>query len=239
MMTILKQVKHVYSYAESVRPEPEASAAKVSIRHGPVSIVIADERPIVVEGLRNILCSEDHRIVETCDCVDGAFAIVLAARPDILIIDANLPDQSAMVILDRLQELDVPTRAIVIAEQFDAPDLIGIKQLGCVGVLSPNASRADIIVCIRTVASGQSWVQPEIAKIAFERLLDVQDFPCALTPRQKEIVALVANGLRNKEIARELNITEGTVKMHLHHIFRRLGVNSRARLASIEGPRRG
>lgn len=209
-----------------------------------VRVLIVDDHLIVREGLRLILETEaGFELVG--EASDGVEAIELASElhPDVILMDLRMPRMDGLTAIEHLRD-EQPQMAIVILTTYKENDLMrrGLK-LGAQGYLLKDTDRVTLFNTIRAAARGETLLQPEI----MEQLLSpVKSTPTVstskgkmgLTDRELQVLATVAQGERNKEIAYHLGITERTVKAHLSSIYSKLGVDSRAGAVS-EAMQRG
>lgn len=199
-----------------------------------IRVVIADDHPIVLMGLDSLFTVEPgYQIVARC--VSGAEAIdaVTRYRPDILIVDLRMQPLDGIAVLHALQETDVQVRAIVLSATIEDAEVRAALRLGARGVILKEQAAQQLIQCVRTVHEGGYWLeQAGLSAVLWEDPTPVHaaSGSALLTAREREIVSLITDGLRNKEIARRLEIAEGTVKVHLNNIYKKLGVDSRVGL---------
>ena len=201
----------------------------------PVTLVLADDHPIVLEGLQQLLSLEqDFAVLAKCRNGEAALAAVRRHRPDILVLDLQMPGTNGLAVLRALQPECLPTRVVILTASLGADDVLEAVRLGARGVVLKDMAPHLLVLCIRKVAAGGEWLERGSIKKAVDQLLRreaaVQAAASLLTTRELEIVRLVAKGRRNKEIARELAITEGTVKLHLHNIYEKTGADCRIAL---------
>jgi DNA-binding NarL/FixJ family response regulator len=201
----------------------------------PISLVLADDHPIVLGGLQQLLSLQRDFTVLAC-CGDGAAALsaVHAHRPDVLVRDMQMPGTGGLAVLRELDEQPLPTRVVVLTASLGADDVIEAVRLGARGLVLKDMAPQLLVQCIRAVAAGGQWLERGAVTQSLKRLMTPASAPqqaeSPLTPRELELVRLVARGMRNKEIARALAITEGTVKIHLYNIYQKVGVDSRVAL---------
>jgi two-component system, NarL family, nitrate/nitrite response regulator NarL len=198
-------------------------------------VVIADQYPVMLQGLIRILeAQSDFRIV--AHCADGASCIKAIQKflPDIAIVDVSLPDISGLEILAITSSEGLPTRIVFFTalEERD-PRLFGAA--GVHAVIRKDADPQRLVQSLRQVASGQKPLQLPLRGQAEseEQRGGAERAVLAVTDRERQIMRLVCQGLSNKEIGRRLNITDGTIKVHLHHIFQKLEVCNRTALAAL------
>jgi DNA-binding NarL/FixJ family response regulator len=203
-------------------------------------LVVADDHPIVLDGLLRLLEAEPGwRVVAGCGDGESALWAVREHRPDLLVLDLRMPRLHGLDVLRHIAEepLGVPT--VVLTADLAEEDLAEAIRLGVRGVVLKEMAPGVLVECIRAVLAGGRWFEGRPTEHALERLA-MRDaahryLVRTLTSRELEIARLAARGLRNKEIAARLEITEGTAKLHLHSIYRKLGVTSRAELAGQAG----
>jgi len=203
----------------------------------PVRILLADDHPIFRDGLRKLLTSDDNlTIVGEASNGQECIQMLSKLKPDILLLDLRMPDKDGLAVLEEINFETVPTRVIVLTATEDDRDVIRAMRLGARGVVLKQSATDLLVKSIHKVYSGEIWLDQhmtaEVMK-AFSKSSEAgprRDKPL-LSDREKEIVQLVAQGFRNKEIGEKLFISEQTVKNHLHNIFDKLGVSDRLELA--------
>ncbi|WP_159712118.1 response regulator [Geminicoccus flavidas] len=200
-------------------------------------IVVADDHPVVLQGVNWLLEREgDLEVVARCQSGEEALAAVREHRPDLLVLDLNMPGLSGMDVLRGIAEERLALRVVLLTADLRDDDLFEAVRLGVRGVILKDMAPELLVRCIRTVHAGGQWLEQHLTGWTLDRLLAresaKQQATKTLTQREIELVRLVAEGLRNKEIAFRLGITEGTVKIHLHRIYDKLQVTSRIELAN-------
>jgi len=198
-------------------------------------IVLADDHPIVLHGLRQLFERQEDFTVVGC-CPDGAAALaaVRAERPDVLVLDLRMPGRSGLDVLRTLSAEGVPCHSVLLTAAVRDEEVVEAVKCGAKGIVLKESSADTLLDCVRRVARGESWIERETVTRAFKRVVE-RGSPSGnadetLTPREVEMVRMVAQGLRNKVIAERLSISEGTVKVHLHNIYEKLGVDGRLEL---------
>jgi two-component system nitrate/nitrite response regulator NarL len=198
-------------------------------------VVIADRHPIILQGLRSVLGAH-HDIKIVANCGDGA-SCVKAIRnfvPDIVILDNALPDLSGPQILAIAASEDLPARVIFFAAAVDDRELRLLTAAGAYAVVSKDVAPRILMQILRQVAGGQKVLARSSSNEAAQKQNGVAEKVLfTLTERERQIMRLVSEGLSNKEIGRRLNITDGTIKVHLHHIFQKLDIANRTALAAL------
>jgi DNA-binding NarL/FixJ family response regulator len=202
-------------------------------------VFIVDDHELVRYALRSSLeAEEDMRVVGEAACGEDALAQVMAAEPDIVLLDLRMPGMSGVEVCTRMLELDPTLKIIVLTSYDEDEEVFGVLAAGAVGYLMKDASPLTLIESIRNVADGQTVLDGSIARrvIAASSLLESDD--PGLSERELDVLAEMARGASNKEIARSLWISEPTVKTHVSHILRKLGQSDRTH-AIVEAMRRG
>lgn len=201
----------------------------------PIRIIIADDHPIVLNGLEQLFRLEpDFKLVARCADGEEALEAVREHMPDIFIVDIRMPRRDGLSVIRELQRDKIPTRVILLTAALDEEEVIDAIRMGVAGVVLKEMAPQLLLQCIREVHAGRRWIDRDTMTRAFDKVLRQQSAPSSapqLTPRELEIVSMVSAGLRNKDIANLLNITEGTVKIHLHSIYEKLQVSGRLELS--------
>ncbi len=201
----------------------------------PITLVLADDHPIILDALEN-LCDQEKDFNVVARCVNGEETLqaVRKHRPDILVLDIRMPKKSGLDVLRLMKQENLPTRVVVLTAALDEDEVVEALNLGVAGVVLKEMAPNLLVQCIRKVHAGEQWLEKRSVGRALEKMLQREAsarlLVGTLTPREVEIVRMVATGLRNKEIADKLSITEGTVKIHLHNVYEKLGVDSRLAL---------
>ena len=185
--------------------------------------MLADDHAIVRNGVAQIL-AEQSDIEVIAEASDGEAAVELyrRERPDVSLVDLRMPILDGAQVVERIRR-EFPDAVIVVLTTFDTDDDVDRSLMaGAKAYLLKDVSPADLVACVRTVHKGGTWVSPAIASKLVARMTRVQ-----LTLREMSVLRLVAGGKPNREIGESLNISEGTVKIHLTHLFEKLGAISR------------
>src|ERR1700732_253477 len=202
-----------------------------------IRILVADDHAIFRDGLRKLLeGSGDVQIVGEASNGNECIKMMVELKPDILLLDLLMPEKDGLGVLEEINFEPVWTRVIVLTAAEDDRDVVRAMRLGARGVVLKQSASDLLVKSIRKVFDGEIWLDnrmtAEVMK-AFSKSSEAgqrREKPL-LSEREKEIVQLVAQGFRNREIGEKLFISEQTVKNHLHNIFDKLGVSDRLELA--------
>ena len=199
-----------------------------------ISLLVADDHEVVRCGLKSLLAGTEIEIVAEVATGAAAVEYALNNNPDVVMLDIRMPDGDGLTALGRIK-LDKPDMPILILSTFDNPTYIArAVALGASGYLLKGCTRDQLVNAIRTAAAGESaWTREELRRVtgalATPRLSADVEVP--LTQRESEVLRQLAYGLTNKEIAKALNISYETVKEHVQHILRKIGVSDRTQAA--------
>ena len=194
------------------------------------TILIADDHPMIGQALEMLLRDTSYQLVGRAR--NGAEALEQVERlmPDILLLDVNMPGKSGVDILRRLRRDGPRRRVILLTAGMDDAQLIAADKLDPDGVVLKTSDPALMLQALDAVRDGHRWVDPEVA-VRIGAVKDRAATGPSLTPRERDLIDLVRRGMRNREIAEELGVTEGTVKVYLHALFDKLAVDNRTELA--------
>jgi RNA polymerase sigma factor (sigma-70 family) len=200
----------------------------------PIRLVLCDDHAIVLQGLEQVLGRQpDLEVVASCRDGAAALTAIAAHRPDVAVLDVRLPGMDGLAIVRELARTSSATRVVLLTAMLDDLQAREAIDLGVAGIVLKDMPVESLVECIRAVHAGATWHAPELVRGALRRLeadAATRSATGQLTPREMEIVRMVASGLRNKEVASQLGITEGTVKVHLHRIYEKLGIGGRIEL---------
>jgi DNA-binding NarL/FixJ family response regulator len=192
-----------------------------------ISLLIVDDHPVVRDGLRGMF-SADPRFEVLGEAGDGAEAIVAAERlrPDVILMDLRMPKTDGVTAITELAKRGVPARVLVLTTYDTDSDVLPAIEAGATGYLLKDAPREELFRAVEAAARGQAVLSPTVAT----RLMGQMRQPAteALSPRELEVLELIAQGSTNREAAKHLFISEATIKTHLLHAYAKLGVNDRA-----------
>ena len=215
-----------------------------------IRVLVADSQPIVLEGVRSVLAQyPDIQVVG--EALDGVEAIDKAVQldPDVILLDLRLPRVDGLTVLRSVQTRVARAKVLLFATADSKDDFVEAMKLGCSGILLKEAATALIEKSIQRVFAGEIWLDSNTTAAVIRHFASPKEFPAAhigapsssngkqtreraqLSQREREIIVLIAQGYKNKEIAEKMFITEQTVKNHLHNVFDKLGVSDRLELA--------
>ncbi len=203
-----------------------------------IRVVLADDHRVVLEGLEQLLRSEPD-IEVVASCIDGLEALdaVHQFTPDVLVLDLRMPRLDGLGVLRALALEATPPAVVVLTAGLDEQEVVEAIHLGARGVVLKEMASRLLLQCLRKVHAGEQWLEKRSVTAALEGLMRRErataELNQLLTPRELTLVRMLAKGLRNREIAEQLHIGEGTVKTHLHNVYRKLGVDGRLDLMRV------
>ena len=202
-----------------------------------IRILIVDDHPVVREGLMAVLEGiPDIRVVGTAQSAEEALAAIKTVRPDIVLLDLELPGMSGIDAIPRLIAGGDHVRVIVLTAYDTEERVLGAIRAGAGGYLLKGAAAAEIVHAIRAVREGGSYLTPRVATQVMAQV-GSRGRSGVLSEREREVLRLIAQGQSNKQIGRQLSITERTVKFHVTSIFNKLGADNRAQAIAVAARR--
>jgi DNA-binding NarL/FixJ family response regulator len=206
-----------------------------------IRVVLADDHPIVRDGLRKLLSlEEDIQVVGEASDGREVLQIVQQTEPDVVILDLRMPNLDGLSALQALQQFNKKAKIIILTASEDKNEFVQAMKLGCSGIVLKQTAPELIVKSIRKVYAGEIWLDSHTTAAVMRQFASPSDVMggtgktrerSPLSQREREIVSLVAQGYKNKEMAEKMFISEQTVKNHLHNIFDKLGVSDRLELA--------
>ena len=193
-------------------------------------VLLVDDHPMIAAALEMLLRESDYELLGRARSVAEANSQLAKQKPELLLLDVNLPDGSGLDVLRRLSRARSRPKVILLTAGMDDSQLLAASDLAPEGMVLKTSDPSLLIECMDAVVAGKPWIDPEIV----QRTRHAQDRAAStppLTRRERELIELVRQGLRNRDIASELGVTEGTVKVYLHAIFDKLRVENRTELA--------
>ena len=203
-----------------------------------ITVAIVDDHPIVRAGMRSVLELADD-IVVVADGGSGSEALQLVEEyaPDVLVLDINLPDQSGIDVTRQLKARNLSTTILILTAHDDSQAIFELLENGAIGYVLKDEALETLANAVRAAASGKSWLSPAVASQVVQRAVkqrtkqekDVLASMAGkeLTPREQQVLSLLAGGLDNTAIAESLTVTKRTVQNHISNIYGKLGVASR------------
>jgi DNA-binding NarL/FixJ family response regulator len=196
---------------------------------------VVDDHAVVRQGLRTFLDLQDD-IEVVGEAGDGAAAVAEAERlaPDVVLMDLAMPGTDGVEAIRALRSRVPDARAIALTSFSDDERVFGAVRAGAAGYLLKDTDPAELVAGIRTVAAGQGLLSPPVTARLLEEMADggtARPEAAELTPREREVLVLIARGRSNKRIALELGVAEKTVKTHVGHVLAKLGVSDRTQAA--------
>jgi DNA-binding NarL/FixJ family response regulator len=199
-----------------------------------VTILVVDDHEVVRAGLKALLQGTDIRIIAESNNGGSVLKLTIKHKPDVVLLDVRMPDADGLSCLARIK-LDHPNVPVVMFSGYDNPTYVArAVALGAAGYLSKSASKKEIVDAIHTAAKGETiWTREELRRVtgALATPRVGADIEVPLTKRENEVLKQLAFGLTNKEIAQALGISYETVKEHVQHILRKIGVSDRTQAA--------
>jgi DNA-binding NarL/FixJ family response regulator len=200
-----------------------------------IKLVVSDDHPLILDGLEGLLRLEkDFKVLARCATGEETLKAVERHKPDVLILDIRLPQMDGLDVMQRIKERELGTRVVLLTAAVDESQMVKAIRLGVGGVVLKETAPRMLIECIRKVHAGEQWFEKGALGRTLERLLQQEvargEVTQVLSPREIEIAKKLALGLSNKDIAKQLFISEGTVKIHLHNIYYKLRMSGRFQL---------
>jgi DNA-binding NarL/FixJ family response regulator len=204
----------------------------------PTRIVLADDHPIVLQGLQHLFARHpDLEVVASCSGADEALAAARHMQPDVVVLDLRMPQRSGLDLLAVLGRELPNVRSVVLTAAITQDQVIEALKRGAAGIVLKESPPEQLIECVRRVSRGETFFDTDTVTQAMQAAASgsntAPDGTAALTPRELEIVRMVAQGLRNRVIGERLVISESTVKVHLHNIYEKLGIEGRLELVLL------
>jgi DNA-binding NarL/FixJ family response regulator len=198
----------------------------------PIRLLIADDHPVVRDGLRAMLATQpDMELIGEAATGTEAVAQAQAFLPDVVLMDLQMPELDGPAAIAMLREQAPEVRVLVLTTFGTDADITRAVEAGATGYLLKDAPREQLFGAIRAAARGESVLSPSVATRVLGRMRAPAEE--ALSPRELEILGAVARGLSNKDIGRQLYVSEATVKTHLLRVFSKLGVDDRTAAVTV------
>jgi NarL family two-component system response regulator LiaR len=198
-----------------------------------IRVLIVDDHAVVREGLRTFLDLQDGlEVVGEAGDGEEAVQLIRRLRPDVVLMDLVMPKLDGVEAMRQLRESSPETRVIVLTSFLDDERLLPAIRAGAAGYLLKDVQPQELAQAVRTAHAGKALIDPAVAARLVDTLADGRDESTEqLTPREREVLDLIARGFSNKRIALELGVAEKTVKTHVSHVLAKLGVSDRTQAA--------
>jgi two-component system nitrate/nitrite response regulator NarL len=200
-----------------------------------ISVIAVDDRPLMMSGIDRALSSEaDISLVAKITTVEASHVAIEKFRPDVVLLKLHMEPKGALDAIELLQKIGSRTRPVILAERMTNAEFMRAMQMGVRGVFSMVMPASLLPRCVRVVHAGEEFIDRDVWRRTFDLLVrrpaESAKISKFLTAREHAVAELALSGMRNKEVARKLEITEGTVKVHLHRIYAKLKIDGRAAL---------
>jgi len=197
------------------------------------TVVLADDQRVVRDGLATLLgLLPGIEVLGTASDGEEAIALVERLHPDVVLMDLRMPRCDGVEATRRLRERGSPTQVVVLTTYADDRSVVEALRAGARGFLTKDAGAEEIGRAIAAVVRGDAAIDPAVQHHLVDAVAGRPELPDGLTPREAEVLTLIAHGLSNGEIAARLVVTEATVKSHVNHLFTKTGVRDRAQAVS-------
>ena len=194
-------------------------------------ILLADDHPMIRAAIEVLLRDTGYEVVGMAGTGEAALGEIERLRPDMLLLDLQMPGGSGLEVLRQLRAEKSAVGVILLTAAVEDRELMEAKALKVRGIVLKNSDPAYLLECLDSVSAGRMWIDPELVKRSRKLSLSANHASLQLAPRERQLIAFVRKGLRNREIGEQLGVTEGTVKAYLHAIYEKLGVTNRTELA--------
>ncbi len=204
-----------------------------------IRVIIIDDHTLFREGLHRLLVRHDIDVVSSVSNGDEGLQAIESSKPDIVLLDLRMPDTSGIEVLKNIRLQNKLLPVVMLTTSDYEKDLIDALRNGASGYLLKDMEPDDLVVALRNVLKGETIVAPNLVQILAnfhqgdDSEINISSLIGTLTPRESEILELLAEGQSNKLIAKNLGISDGTVKLHVKSILRKLGIHSRVEAAVI------
>jgi two-component system nitrate/nitrite response regulator NarL len=202
----------------------------------PITVLIIDDHPLFRKGVADLIAMEPELLLvgEAGDGEEGV-RIAEATRPDLILLDLNMKGLSGIQTLERLRQADLETRVVMLTVSDNETDVVAALRAGADGYLLKDMEPEDILQNLLLAARGRLVISPGLTELIVRALRDdirpVRPDDAGLTPRETQVLGLLADGFSNKLIARELDLSLGTVKVHVKHVLKKLKLRTRVEAA--------
>ncbi len=200
---------------------------------GRIRVFVLDDHEVVRSGVRGILAAEpDIEVAGEAGTVSAALARIPALRPDVAVLDVRLPDGDGIAVCREIRSAMPGTACLMLSSYGDDRALLGAIMAGAAGYVLKHAAASDLVGAIRVVAAGQSMLDPQATQRVLQRLRGLLDPMASLSDQERRVLALVAEGLTNRQIAGRMFLAEKTVKNYVSAVLAKLGMQRRSQAAA-------
>src|SRR4030042_638069 len=201
----------------------------------PIRLVVADDHPLILDGIENLFrLEEDFQLLARCKDGIETMQAVRSHQPDVVILDIRMPGKDGLTIARDILAEKLPTRVVLLTAELEDDQLLEAVRSGVRGIVLKEMAPQLLVQCIRKVHAGEQWIERRSTALNLEKILRreiaAREIEALITPREISIGKMVAQAIKNKEISTRLFISEGTVKVHLHNIFKKLHLKGRLAL---------
>ena len=201
------------------------------------TVLLADDHPLLLRGLCDMVSAQpDFQVCATASDGEQALTLIRDRRPDIAVLDLAMPKMGGLEILKFLIHEPFEARVVFLTASIGYEQIVDAIAAGTWGILLKESAPEELIECLTSIARGEKWLPSDLVEPAVARQASLSASKAKLgllTRREHEVVQLVCEGLPNKLVARRLALSEGTVRVHLHTIYTKLGVNNRTELTAL------
>ena len=220
-------------YKESTASIERHPTVHVSVHR----VVIADSQPLMLEGIAQVLRSFGATPVDRCGNGADLLQALVTRRPDLAIMDLRLTDPDGLTVLRELKRQGLEIPVILMTGPLQDSEVLEAIQLGIRGLVAKDAALSAMEGCVRAVLDGGTWLDQALVGRAMSALLAretaLREFGALLTAREMEVLQMVVAGVRPRDAAARLQVSDGTLKVHLHHIYHKVNVPNRASLVAL------
>ncbi|HOI73764.1 MAG TPA: response regulator transcription factor [Syntrophales bacterium] len=200
-----------------------------------IRLVITDDHPVILNGLESLFqLEEDFELVAMCSNGEETLDAVRSHKPDVVVLDVRIPGKDGLALARQMQDEKPAPKIVLYTAEVSEDQFMEAIRLGVGGIVLKEMEPEHLIQCIRKVYAGEQWIERRTAWLSLEKLLkreaDAIELTSLLTAQETRILKLVAKGLSNRQISENLCISEGTIKVHLHNIYKKLNVKNRVSL---------
>jgi DNA-binding NarL/FixJ family response regulator len=200
-----------------------------------IRVVLVDDHPIVLQGLQHLFARQpDIGVTACCATVAEGLAAARSTHSDVIVLDLRMPDGGGLALLDAIGGERLGIKTVVLTAAISDEEVAQALRKGTAGLVLKESPPEQLIECVRRVHAGERWLDPgamsRVLQPARPSANPSEERAASLTGREREVVRMIASGLRNRDIGERLSISENTVKVHLHNIYEKLGVEGRMEL---------